>query len=105
MWTYYVTFRIANETVGGKSYTARRASLVESVQSDGAGYWDETTSFFLVQSNLDTNALALKAASGLSAQKDMLVVIDPSDQSAAYFGAVQTVDVLLSFFPKLKKVP
>jgi hypothetical protein len=104
MFTYYVTFRIANDTVNGKTYAERRQTLVDNVRSAGAGFWDETTSFFLIESNLDTNAMGAKATSGLSAAKDMVVVIDPTDQSAAYFGAVQHVDVLQSFFPETHKV-
>ncbi len=102
---YCITFRIADKTVGGKTYAERRETLINNVYSKGQGYWEETTSFILVESNLNTPSFAAKAAQGLSANDDMLVVFDPSDQSASYFGALKQVDVLRSFFPKLKKVP
>ncbi|EXL04944.1 hypothetical protein [Aquamicrobium defluvii] len=102
---YYVTFRVANKTVNAKSYDDRRKSIVNAVYTKGLGYWEETTSFFIVVSDLSTSALAAKAASGLSAADDLLVVFDTEDQSASYFGALKHADVLKSFFPKLKKVP
>jgi hypothetical protein len=104
MYAYYVTFRIADKTVGGKTYDDRRQQLIDNVYTE-SGYWEETTSFLLANSTLDTNAFAAKAATGLSASDDLLVVIDPSDKSASYFGPLKHIDVLRSFFPKLKKVP
>lgn len=68
------------------------------------GFWDETTSFIIVNSPLDTSAFATKACKGLSAVEDMVLVFDTSDMSASYFGNMKHLDVLRSFFPKLKKV-
>jgi len=34
----------------------------------------------------------------------MAFIFDPEDMSACYFGAVDSEDVLLSFFPKAKKL-
>lgn len=104
-WNYCVTFRLANKTIGGKTYEERRASLVENARAEKLGFWDETTSFILVESNENTPTLTARICKGLSAADDMVVVFDPSDMSANYFGAVQHVDVLRSFFPKLKKLP
>ena len=102
---YCVTFRIANKTVGGKTYDERRLSLVENVRENGRGYWEDTTSFFLVESSLNTPTFAARASKGLSATDDMVVVFDPADMSACYFGAVRHADVLKSFFPRLQKLP
>jgi hypothetical protein len=74
-----------------------RRSAHKQIPRDG-GYWDETTSFILVESNLNTPAMAKHVSKGLSAKDDMLVVFDPSDMSCAYFGAVMHPDVLKSFF-------
>ncbi len=98
MSTYCVTFRIADGTVGGKTYEERRQSIIDAVYPKGGGYWEETTSFILVNSDLNTHDFAKKASSGLNVANDMLVAFDPSDMSAAYFGAVKHPDVLTSFF-------
>ncbi len=105
IYTYCITFRVANKTIGGKSYDERRQSIVDAVRTDNSGYWDETTSFFLVESDLGTQDLAAQAASGLSAGHDMLAAFDPSDMSVAYFGSIKEPDVLASFFKTAKKVP
>jgi hypothetical protein len=105
MSTYCVTFRLADRTLNGKTYAERRELLIANARKEQAGYWEETTSFILVESSLDTNAFSKRVCTGLSAEYDMVVVFDPTDMSACYFGAVQHADVLASFFPKLKKSP
>ncbi len=104
MSTYCVTFRIANKTVAGKTYSDRYSALTDNLHEGSDGYWSEPTSFILVGSTLDTNAFAKKAVKGLSDKEDMLFVFDPEDMSACYFGAVEREDVLKSFFPRAKKV-
>jgi len=102
MSTYCVTFTIANKTIGGKTYDERRQRLIDNVREDDLGYWDRTTSFFLVESGLDTNSFAKRAFTGLSSE-DVAVVFDPSDMSAASFGDVKDFDVLKSFLSPLTR--
>ena len=104
MTTYCVTFRVADQTVGGRTYSERRQSIIDAVYSSD-GYWEETTSFILASSALDTNSFAAKAAGGLSEAHDMLVAFDPADMSVAYFGAIKRADVLATFFRYVKKLP
>ena len=99
MFTYCVTFRIADKPVGGRTYAERRQMLVDNVYTPNAGYWEETTSFLLVNSSLHTQAFAAKAVEGLSPRDDIVVVFDPSDMSASYFGPIEHAEVLRSFFP------
>lgn len=103
MSTYAVTFRIAEKTINGKSYHERRQQLVDNVRGKNTGFWDETTSFFLVESRLSTDAFTAQAVRGLSAREDMVVVFDPEDMSCGYFGAVEHPDVLRSFFRTFTK--
>ena len=105
MANYCVTFRIADKTVGGKTYADRRQTLVDNVHADNKGYWEETTSFLMVGSSLNTTDFGKNAVRGLSANDDMVVVFDPSDMSAVYFGPLQHLEVLRSFFPRLQKLP
>jgi len=105
MATYCVTFRISEKTVGGKTSDQRRQTLIENAHEGCDGFWDETTSFLLVGSHLSTPGFAAKVCGGLSATHDMVVVFDPGDLSACYFGALEHLGVLRSFFPLLKKLP
>lgn len=101
---YCVTFRIANKSVDGQFYDDRRQRLMKNVRAEGLGFWAEPTSFLLVESDLSTPAFGMAAVKGLSSRDDLVFVFDASDMSACYFGAVEHVDVLLSFFPKAKKI-
>ncbi|MCS0463778.1 MULTISPECIES: hypothetical protein [Rhizobium] len=103
MDNYFISFRIASKTAGGKTYDQRREALVEAVHSD-SGFWDGTTSFLAVSSPLNTGAFAKQAASALSRDDDMLIVFDPADMSMAYFGQVEHADVLESFFGSSTKI-
>jgi hypothetical protein len=105
MATYCVTFRIADKTIGGKTYNDRREALINNVYEQGNGYWEETTSFFLMSSNLQTPAFLKKATQGLSQADDLVIAFDPEDMSAAYFGPLKDRPVLASFFASLQKVP
>jgi hypothetical protein len=104
MSTYAITFRIKNATVNGLTYDERRAALVENARAEELGYWDETTSFILVESNKATDIIAKRVVAGLSPKHDMLVIFDPADMSCCYFGAINYEEVLLSFFPKARKL-
>jgi hypothetical protein len=104
MATYAVTFRIANISVGGQSYDDRYDSLLENAATDGMGYWEETTSFILAESDLDTPAFGTRVVAGLSPDHDSVFLFDPRALSACYFGAIEHVDVLRSFFPNAKKL-
>lgn len=104
MGTYCVTFKLAAQTVNGNTYEERRQSIIDAVYSEN-GFWDETTSFILVNSPLNTNDFAAKASEGLSAKHDLLVAFDPEDMSMAYFGTVEDPEVLSSFFRYAKKLP
>ena len=101
MSTYCVSFTIQSQTVEGKTYDERRQRLIDNVRQEDLGYWDGTTSFFFVESMLDTSSFARRAFTGLSS-KDAVLVFDPADMSAASFGAVKDFDVLKSFLPLLK---
>lgn len=105
MSTYCVSFRIADRVVNGQSYESRRERLVENAYDGSDGFWDGTTSFLLVGSNLGTDEFAAKVCRGMSSQHDIVVVFDPADMSMAYFGPAPNPDVLGSFFRHGKKLP
>ncbi|TAX50374.1 hypothetical protein ELH99_09485 [Rhizobium leguminosarum] len=98
MATYFLSFRIADKTVNGKSYAERRQAMIDAVRTKGHGFWDGTTSFLVVESGLSTQGIAANASAALSSSDDMLVAIDPEDMSMRYFGKVGHSEVLSSFF-------
>lgn len=100
---YCVTFRIKNATVNGRTYQERYNSILANA-NEGRGFWDEPTSFMLIASDHDTNSFSERVVAGLSRTHDMAFIFDPKDMSACYFGDVESEEVLLSFFPKAKKL-
>lgn len=103
---YLVTFRIADKTVAGQSYQDRYVALDKQLKARAKtdGIWYDTTSFFVVGSNENTYEFGNRLAAPLNEDHDMLFVFDPEDKSACYFGNIQAEDVLLSFFPKARKL-
>lgn len=104
MSRYCTTFRIAKRTVDGKTYDNRYDQLMDNLREEGRGWWDESTSFVIAESDLDTTAYCKRAVKGLSAKHDVVITFDPEDESGGYFGAVEHADVLTAFFPGLKKL-
>jgi hypothetical protein len=102
---YWITFRIADKTVGAKTYSDRRQALIDAAYTKGSGWWDEPASFVFVSNPSGTEAFTKKLGAALSATDDLLVVHNTGDGSSAYFGDVKHPDVLKSFLPGAKKVP
>lgn len=100
---YIVTFRIADKSIGGRSYRERYDGLDNELRQ-GDGFWYDTTSFFVVGSNEDTYTFGRRLCRQLSSSADMLFTFDPHDMSACYFGTIEAEDVLLSFFPKAIRI-
>ncbi|MBP2446373.1 hypothetical protein [Rhizobium leguminosarum] len=98
MASYCISFRIANQTVKGRTYDERRQSLIDAAAYAKSGFWDSTTSFILAESPLDTNKFAHSVCAELSPDHDMAVIFDPGDMSMRYFGKVNSEEVLRSFF-------
>ncbi|MDM9619062.1 hypothetical protein [Rhizobium sp. S96] len=104
MATYFLSFRIADKTVNGKTYSERREAMINAVHSQGNGFWEGTTSFICLESPLSTWNIAAKASAPLSKNDDMLVIFDPSDMSMAHFGKIDHPAALESFFNVTKKL-
>lgn len=104
MANHFLSFRIADKTVNGKSYAERRQGMIDAVITKGHGFWDGTTSLIMVESPLDTSTFAARAGASLSKNDDMLIAFDPSDLSMAYLGAVGDEDILKSFFKISKRI-
>ncbi|WP_417409458.1 hypothetical protein [Hoeflea sp.] len=99
MGIYIVTFTIAQKTTRYGDYNARYNSVIEAVRgtvSAGGTYWDETTSFLLLQSDLDSS----KAVAGQIDQNskfdpadDLLVVINLSKKGYTVLGDYTDKDI------------
>lgn len=97
---YAISFRIKSDS----NWEERWQSLVARARTIGGGIgaiWEETTSFFLLSSNLGTDALAtdLYLNSLFDASRDKLLVVNLSNNSQAskgMFDYPNTLSFLLS---------
>jgi hypothetical protein len=80
MSIYAISFRIG-DTGPDPSYEARYQSLVAAIHAQTHRYWDETTSFFLIESNKSPGTLAdaLVDSSSFDPRKDLMLVVNLSD--------------------------
>lgn len=102
MEEYWVTFRIESNTSYEKRYQSLLDAMV-SVKGKNAS-WGESTSFWLIKSNLTIDQLAENLTSGLDAKTDLLVCRCLAKDNSRYFGSVQDLKVLLDFLPKIKRI-
>lgn len=99
MATHIISFRIAHDA----NAAARWESAVDKIRSeakDGVA-WEETTSFFLINSDKTASDLALSIYIGfkISSLTDKLLVIDVARNTYAAHGKIDYPATLASFFP------
>lgn len=94
MALFAVTFRIKQDG----SYTERYNSVVEAIKMAAVftdKYWDETTSFFLIQSPDGASKLTalIASRSKFDENKDLVVVINLSQNDYAVSGHYEDDDI------------
>lgn len=104
MHIYIVSFGIAECEVSGAGCDERRELLMDMLAFESPTFWSETTSFCIAKSEQSTDAFGIYLAAALSPEHDALFILDPADQSAAFFGNVQDPALLQSFFPDLHRL-
>lgn len=99
MATHIISFRIAHDSTA----TARWESTVEKIRSEAKDgvTWEETTSFFLINSDKSASDLAwsIYVGSKFSGVSDKLLVVDVARNTYATQGNIDYPATLASFFP------
>ena len=96
MAIFAISFRIHEDS----TYDARYESLIEEIKDEARdGTWDETTSFFIIESRKSSKTLCddLYMHSQIIDTKDVLLVINLSAKAYAQRGAQypNTLDALM----------
>ena len=92
MALFAITFRIHDD----HTYSDRYQSVVAAIKVAAEGnYWDEPTSFFLIENSSSSSELATKIDTNsiFSASKDLLLVINLSSKGYAALGKVTDNDL------------
>lgn len=81
MTVFAVSFRIADQRSALGDYPERWRSLTETIQgmAIGRNYWKETSSFFVIQTNIDTSASladAIVLQSYFDSSRDLLLIVN-----------------------------
>lgn len=102
MSTYWVTFRIEDKTVGGRTYDDRYKAFYDAIKTRCQMWWLPPTSFVVFDSTHDIDTLARAFKVALSEQHDLFLLGMTDFKSARIFGANNDQDVykLIAFLKK-----
>jgi hypothetical protein len=102
MTTYWLTFRIHNAAVGGRSYEQRYEALNETIRTNCSKWWKEPTSFIAFESNSTISALIAKCKAAIAPSHDLALIRAMDTKSAMVCGIVKDQDIF-ALMPYLKK--
>lgn len=92
MSIFAITFRIERDA----GYADRYDSVISAIKSETSStYWDEPTSFFLIESSKNSEGLAdsINARSTFSESRDLLLVVNLSQRGYKALGKVEDADL------------
>jgi hypothetical protein len=94
MAIFAITFRIHDDA----DYSERYESVVHAIKAQAIGngkYWDEPTSFFLLESNLNSDGLAsqIDQNSDFAPTKDLLLVTNLRQKGYKAIGRITDNDL------------
>lgn len=105
MAVHWITFRLANETVGGRDYSTRYAALVEAVKGHRhqGKWWHEPTSFWLVSTDASRAQLATSIRSAIAPSKDLVLIGSMESTGATLVGTASELSTLKALVPNLSQ--
>lgn len=103
MASYWLSFRIHEDTVGGNTYSQRYNALVDAVILLRTKYWEETTAFIVFESASSIDTIAAKCNAVIAKSHD-LVLIRALDIKDARICGLNTDTDIYGLMPYLKKV-
>lgn len=102
MATYWITFRIAYESVGGRSYDDRYDAFTEAIVANASNYWAQTTSFYIIESSSSIDTLTETLKRKFAPSKDLFLIRQVDTKSAKICGQNEDNDIFI-FMPYLKR--
>lgn len=93
MATYWITFRIADVTVAGRSYEDRYNALVKIVTDTSPKWWGQTTSYLAFTSDQSIGSIATKFKAAVAPSHDLFLLREMDKQSARICGKNDDRDI------------
>lgn len=104
MSTFWLSFRIDIDTVGGRSMNQRYDALIEAIKAvRNVPYWERTTSFIVFESVFGIDSIAAKFKGAIAPSKDLFLLKDLDAKSARICGSNWDKDIY-SLMPYLADV-
>lgn len=104
MKTYWITFRIADNTAGGRSYETRYEALSDAVHQHAATHWwAEPTSFWLVNSESSQAQIAASIKQAINTSADLAVIGMVDYKGIVVIGVVEKMKDLKALVPEIRQ--
>jgi hypothetical protein len=103
MSSYWVTFRIADRVVNGRTYDVRYEALKDAIKRHASKWWLEPTSFIAFSSANDIGAISAACKAAIVPQYDMFLIRKMDEKSAIICGANEDRDIY-EMMPYLKSI-
>lgn len=105
MKTYWITFRIADKAVSGRSYSDRYDALVNAVHEHSATHWwAEPTSFWLVNSSSSQGQIASSIKRAIAPSEDLALIGMIDYKGLVLVGNAEKLEDIQSLAPNLTQV-
>ena len=102
MAAYWITFRIAYESAGGRSYDDRYEAFTSAVVASASNYWAQTTSFYVIESSSSIDALTATLKREFAPSKDLFLIRQVDTKSARICGQNDDNDIF-TLMPYLER--
>ena len=93
MATYWITFRIADATVSGRSYEERYNALVKLITDNSPKWWGQTTSYLAFTWDQSIESIAGKCKAAIAPSHDLFLIREMDKQSARICGKNDDKDI------------
>jgi hypothetical protein len=101
MAIHWITFRIDERTVAGKTYQQRYQALVDAVNRHATDAWDEPTSFWLIKSESSRASIAASIKGAIATSVDLALVGGKEVDGATLVGTASKLAALKRMVPSL----
>lgn len=104
MKTYWITFRLAAGTHGGRDYDARYDALVKAVHAHcGSHWWHEPTSFWLLNSESTRTNIAASIKKAINPTVDLAVIGTVDYKGITLVGTADKLADLKTLVPEINQ--
>ncbi len=105
MKTFWITFRLADEVAGGRSYEKRYQALTDAVQKHaGTHWWGEPTSFWLVNSESSQAQIAASIKQAIDPAKDLSLMGTVDYKGITLIGKAEHLAEIQALVPALNRM-